>query len=39
MLCPSSIIETFQIVLFFSITYFYLIDDFGNFTNLDVIYW
>ncbi|KJA17366.1 hypothetical protein HYPSUDRAFT_206301 [Hypholoma sublateritium FD-334 SS-4] len=32
-------IETFQIVLFFSITYFYLIDEFGNFTNLDVIYW
>ncbi|KAF9484528.1 hypothetical protein BDN70DRAFT_872301 [Pholiota conissans] len=33
------LIETFQIITFFQITYFYLIDNFGNVPNLLVIYW
>ncbi|PPQ91986.1 hypothetical protein CVT25_004694 [Psilocybe cyanescens] len=33
------VIETFQAVLFFHITYFYLINGFGDFEGLETIYW
>jgi len=33
------VIETFQIVVFFQVTYFYLIDGFGDISGLLVIHW
>lgn len=33
------VVETFQIVIFFQVTYIYLIDGFGDINGLSVVYW